>query len=49
MKYSNHYIGNIKLNEQIKLETCFAEEQKYIWKKKDCPVTEDPACKYVPN
>ena len=23
--------------------------QKYIWKKKDCPVTEDPACKYVPN
>ncbi len=32
MKYSNRYIGNIKLNEQIKLETCFAEEQKYIWK-----------------
>ena len=32
MKYSDRYIENIKLNEQIKLETCFAEEQKYIWK-----------------
>ena len=34
MKYSDRYIGidTNKLNEQVKLETYFAEEQKYIWK-----------------
>ncbi len=32
MKYSDRYIGKIKLDEQLKLETCFAEEQKYVWK-----------------
>lgn len=32
MKYSDRYIEKAKLNEIVKLETCFAEEQKYIWK-----------------
>lgn len=32
MKYSDRYIEKAKLNEIVKLETCFTEEQKYIWK-----------------
>ena len=32
MKYSDLNKRNIRFSEQVKLETCFAEEQKYIWK-----------------
>ena len=32
MKYSDQNKKIIRFNEQIRLETCFAEEQKYIWK-----------------
>ncbi len=32
MKYSDQNKKIIRFNEQIQLETCFAEEQKYIWK-----------------
>lgn len=32
MKYSDRFIEKPKFDEMVKLETCFAEEQKYIWK-----------------
>ena len=32
MKYSEQKKRNIRFSEQVKQETCFAEEQKYIWK-----------------
>lgn len=32
MKYSDRFIERPKFDEIVKLETCFAEEQKYIWK-----------------
>ncbi len=32
IKYSDRYIEQSKFDNIIKLETFFAEEQKYIWK-----------------
>ncbi len=32
IKYSDKYIAQSKFNNVIKLETYFAEEQRYIWK-----------------
>ncbi len=32
MRYSDQTKKIIRFSEQLKLETCFAEEQKYIWK-----------------